>query len=79
MPSLPRAHLLICLPPSLVFRNSLLARAFSLQARKTVALRITVPKANIFGLFRVVVQFGFNLERGLVFGLPGKGWLGGRV
>jgi len=25
------------------------------------------------------VQFGFNLERGLVFGLPGKGWLGGRV
>src|SRR5438445_4843300 len=28
MPSLPRGHLLICLPPSLVFRNSLQDKAF---------------------------------------------------
>ena len=26
-----------------------------------------------------MVQFGFNLGRGLVFGLPGKGWLGGKT
>src|SRR6266700_3745922 len=60
MPSLPRGHLLICLPPSLVFRNSLhwlpfvIARSeiqpYYLVLSPASALADSLPRANAYFL-----------------------------
>src|SRR6266851_2042137 len=45
MPSLPRGHLLICLPPSPVFRNSLLSGAFFQNDRARLGFHLAAQSA----------------------------------